>query len=206
MFKYDEFLYIDSDIIFRELPNYSLLGHHCWVSDTISYIGGEYVLSKSWKLLKNMCAIVGISPELVLLRNKHSGGAQYVMRDIDSNFWRKVEKDAINLYLYMEPYSDKKVPGGIQSWTADMWAVLWNLWLRELECKVSPELDFCWPRDPLSRWEACKILHNAGVTPKEKDNLFYKGDYINVNPVGSRFDYVDSTRCSIKYVDIIHSL
>lgn len=204
MFKYEEFFYIDSDIIFRELPNFSLLGKHSWVSDTVSYVGGEYILSKSWELLKGMCAIVGIAPDVVLKRNKHSGGAQYVMRGVTSQFWQKVEKDAINLYLYMDAFNQSYKGHGIQAWTADMWAVLWNLWMSEYDCKVHKELDFCWPRDPLSRWEETKILHNAGVTPENKD-LFYKARYIKDSPIGEDFSYVNEQCCSIKYVEVIQS-
>lgn len=205
MFKYDEFFYIDSDIIFRELPDFSLLGSQCYASNTISYVGGEYILSKSWKLLKGMCAIVGISPDVVLLRNKHSGGAQYVIRGIDYNFWHKVEKDAINLYLYMQHFNANYKGHGIQEWTADMWAVLWNLWLRDTDCKVHKELDFCWPTQKVSEWDKVKILHNAGVTPDRKD-LFYKPEFIKKSPVGCNFDYVNPDFCSIKYVDVIKSL
>lgn len=203
MFNLPEFFYIDSDIIFRELPDFSILGNHHWVSDTISYVGGEYILSKSYNLLVGMCAIVGISPDIVLRRNKHSGGAQYVMRNITSEFWQKVEKDTINLYLYMNNFNSSFKGHGIQSWTADMWAVLWNLWLSDLECKVHPELDFCWPRDTLKRWEETKILHNAGVTDKEANELFYKGAFLKTSPIWVDLDYVNPKTCSIKYVEAI---
>lgn len=205
MYKYSEFFYIDSDIIFRELPDFTILHTHHWVSDTISYVGGEYILSKSWKLLKGMCAIVGIPIETVLLRNKHSGGAQYIMRGITADFWRKVEKDAINLYLYMVQFNSHFDGHGIQAWTADMWAVLWNLWLSDLECKVHKELDFCWPTQKISEWDKCKILHNAGVTSDRKD-LFYKAEFIKSNPIGCGLEYVSKDYCSIKYVNVIQSL
>lgn len=205
MYKYSEFFYIDSDIIFRELPNFLLLGNHHWVSDTVSYVGGEYILSKSWTLLKEMCAIVGISPEVVLKRNKHSGGAQYIMRNITAQFWQKVEKDAINLYLHMVKFNSTYQGHGIQAWTADMWAVLWNLWLSDLDCKVSKELDFCWPGDSLKRWNSTKIFHNAGVTP-DKPNLFYKAAFIRDTPIGKDFSHISREHCTIKYVEIIESL
>lgn len=205
IYSYKEFFYIDSDIIFRELPNFSLLHIGCYVSNTISYTGGEYILSKSWELLKGMASIVGISPERVLLLNKHSGGAQYVIRGVDANFWRKVEKDSINLYLYMVEFNKTFNGHGIQAWTADMWAVQWNLWLLGLDCKVHQELDFCWPTQLLSEWDKCKILHNAGVTPDRKD-LFYKAEYIVNSPIGKDLSYADPKYCSIKYVEYINKL
>lgn len=204
MYSYTEFFYIDSDIIFRELPDFTLLPYHHWVSDTVSYVGGDYILSKSWELLKGMTAIVGIDPIVVLRRNKHSGGAQYIMRGVTSEFWQKVEKDCINLYLYMTDFNHTYKGHGIQSWTADMWAVLWNLWLTDLECKVHSELDFCWPGDSLNRWNETKIMHNAGITPDRKHELFYKGEYLHKNPVGVDFGYVDPNTCSVKYIEYIN--
>lgn len=201
-----EFFYIDSDIIFRELPDFTQLPNHSWVSDCVSYVGGEYILSKSHNLLKAMCAIVGIDVATVLLRNKHSGGAQYFIRGVDSAFWQKVEKDAINLYLYMTEFNQTYQGHGIQAWTADMWAVLWNLWLTDIECKVHKELDFCWPTQRVKEWDKVKILHNAGVTPDLRNKLFYKADYIRVSPIGQDLSFVDPEYCSIKYVNVIQSL
>lgn len=198
-----ECFYIDSDIIFRELIDFNELPVHHYISDTISYISGQYIASKPGNLLLGMCKIVGIEPRIVLLREKHSGGAQYVMRGITHEFWKKVEKDAINLYLYMRPFSDKVRSDGIQAWTADMWAVLWNLWLTDLDCKVHPELNFCWPTQLISQWDKTKILHNAGVTPDRKDKLFYKPDFQRFNPLGWNFDYVDPKYCSKMYTNAI---
>ena len=68
---------------------------------------------------------------------------------------------------------------GFQSWCADMWAVLWNLWLRDQETKVIPELDFAWATDVISKLESCSIYHNAGVVSDMMGKVpsFYKGKY-----------------------------
>lgn len=198
-----ECFYIDSDIIFRELPDFDLMPYHHYVSDTISYICGQYIISKPGNLLDSMCRIVGIEPSVVLLREKHSGGAQYVLRNITSEFWQKVENDAIKLYLYMYPFSDKVLANGIQAWTADMWAVLWNLWLTDLDCKVHPELNFCWPTQNIKQWDKVKILHNAGVTAERRNQLFYKPDFVRFSPFDWDFSYVDPDFCSYKYVEAI---
>jgi hypothetical protein len=68
---------------------------------------------------------------------------------------------------------------GFQSWCADMWAVLWNLWLRNQETKVVPELAFAWSTDPIVKLKSHTILHNAGVTSPMMDSvpMFYKGKY-----------------------------
>lgn len=68
---------------------------------------------------------------------------------------------------------------GFQSWCADMWAVLWNLWLREKEVKIADEMGFSWAPDPIEKLETHPILHNAGIVSTEMDGYkcFYKGKY-----------------------------
>ena len=60
-----------------------------------------------------------------------------------------------------------------------MWAVLWNLWVREKEVKVIEEMGFSWAPDPITKLETHPILHNAGIVGTQMDgyNCFYKGKY-----------------------------
>jgi hypothetical protein len=60
-----------------------------------------------------------------------------------------------------------------------MWAVLWNLWFREQETKVVPELAFAWATDPISKLESHTIFHNAGIVSETGNGYpaFYKGKY-----------------------------
>ena len=68
---------------------------------------------------------------------------------------------------------------GFQSWCADMWAVLWNIWLRDQKTEVVPELAFAWTPDPIKKLETHTILHNAGIGSTEQNGApsFYKGKY-----------------------------
>jgi hypothetical protein len=49
----------------------------------------------------------------------------------------------------------------------------------------------------------------AGVTDNLKKTKFYKGEYINVNPIEklrenpNHFDYIESNSCTIKYIEIM---
>ena len=36
-------------------------------------------------------------------------------------------------------------PGEIQFWTAEMWSLLWNLWLHGHKTEITKDLDFSWP-------------------------------------------------------------
>jgi hypothetical protein len=102
-------------------------------------------------------------------------------------------------------------PGQIQFWTAEMWAVLWNLWLLNYETKITNELSFCWATDPVVIYDKNPILHMAGVTDNLKSTKFYKGEYINVDPIQklkenpNHFDYVDKGSTTIKYIEVMKS-
>jgi hypothetical protein len=102
-------------------------------------------------------------------------------------------------------------PGEIQFWTAEMWSLLWNLWLYGVKTKITKELDFSWATDTITIYEKRPILHMAGVTDDLKTTKFYKGDYINVDPIKkikeniNHFDYVDSKSSTIKYIDNMKS-
>lgn len=103
-------------------------------------------------------------------------------------------------------------PGEIQFWTAEMWSLLWNLWLDGKETIVTEELDFSWATDPISVFNRKPILHMAGVTENLKNKKFYKGEFINSNPIDKLrndpkyFDYIESNSSTIKYIEIIKSL
>jgi len=67
---------------------------------------------------------------------------------------------------------------GFQSWCADMWAVLWNLWLRDQETKNIPEMDFSWASDPIEKVHKLGMFHNAGIISRDMGYpAFYKGIY-----------------------------
>lgn len=201
-----EFFYLDSDVIFRELPDFSLMGKGNFCSDTISYIGTDYITRKdpTGVLLETMCGIVGIDPVVCKERVSDSGGAQYLIREVDASFWEKVEKDCVALYLFMHNFNAGDQTGGIQAWCADMWAVLWNLWLIG-DCKVHKELDFSWPTQSLRAYNNTKIFHNAGVTQVNKHELFLKSDYLKSEPFGDDFSYVNKDKGSIKYIEEIQT-
>lgn len=201
-------MYHDSDILFREVPviDEKFKYGNVYVSDTSSYLNSKYIKSKSEKLFLEMCEIVRISPRMVEENDSNAGGAQYLFNSnvrAYSRFWDKVMKDSVALYKHMENTKQEYSPEHpIQSWTADMWAVLWNLWLTGYKTEVSPELEFSWPTQGINQWEKTKIFHNAGVSGNDK-HLFYRGDFMNKFPFDENFDFVDSKYCSIKYVEEI---
>jgi hypothetical protein len=164
--EHQTFLYIDPDVLFtKKFKTGNLEKTNTWyLSDTRSYIDSRYIKSKSETLFYEMCNIVNIDPKIVEDNDENAGGAQYVMKNVSTDFWKKVEWDSENLFIHMINTSHKYSPEHpIQAWTADMWAVLWNAWLFKHETKIMKNLNFSWATDPIERWNETTIFHNAGA-------------------------------------------
>ena len=185
------FLYHDCDIVLTkplELGNkISGCDPNCYLSNTKSYIGYEYILSKGEDVLNLMCEIVDIDKKVLKENQDNSGGAQYLLKDIDAEFWEKVEIDSENLYYKIFRLNNKKKKLNkdyhpLQIWCADMWAVLWNLWKINKPTRIAKEMNFTWAGHPIKQWEANAIYHNAGVI-KAENKEFQKGLFRNRKPV-----------------------
>lgn len=189
--------YCDSDILFMKDFNVDqfLEDDVNYLSDTNSYINAKYFDSKIGQVLPEkleeykgrdvlaeIASVVGISREVAEANNDHSGGAQYLLKNVDAEFWSKVMNDCILIRTYLQKVNReffKDENSGFQSWCADMWAVLWNLWFREQETRVVPELDFAWATDPITKLDTHTIFHNAGIVSETGNGYpaFYKGKY-----------------------------
>lgn len=221
--KNDTIFYHDCDIVFTKLPDFLhrlVQNDNNWyVSDTISYIGHNYILSKGEDVLDKMCEIVGINKELVKRKEYQSGGAQYMMKGCDWQFFDKMEKDSerlfkeitelniekINLDRHTMPEGEARQPyHPLQIWCADMWALLWGAWMRGYHTNIIPELSFCWATDRIDNWNNKYIFHNAGVTSDAK-HLFNKTDFRDKLPYDIE-DTFDKNSASSKYFQIIKSV
>lgn len=189
--------YCDCDILFTERFNLTpfLDDDVCYLSDTKSYISATYFDSKTkdvhpdrveaYKerdILNETCQLVGISREIAEKWNDHSGGAQYLLKNITWEFWDKVITDCLKIRVHLQNVNREFFESenkGFQSWCADMWSVLWNLWFLNKETKVIKELEFAWSSDPITRIETVGILHNAGIVGNTQNDVpvFYKGGY-----------------------------
>ncbi|MFO0089905.1 MAG: hypothetical protein ACK518_03805 [bacterium] len=195
----------DSDIIFTRPVNFNdMENDDVWyLSDTVGYIGTQYILTKGENVYLGMCDVIGIDPSIPKERNADSGGAQHIVKNTTAEYWDKVEKDSIKLYAHFcqqEPhYKGEGYP--IQKWTAGMWSLLWNAWKFGHTTKVDKRLGFCWATCPIYRWGQVSIFHNAGVTEDRKD-LFFKAAYINKLPYNEiKLENVSNKFCSYKYAE-----
>jgi hypothetical protein len=215
--------YHDSDIFLVKLPKFELMADDVgYVSDTISYIGYNYIeecagrYKKKYPMLpKNdlvtkMCKCMEISEELVKENEKNSGGAQYILKNIDYTFWENIETSCNKLFDVLKKYeSSYPIEHHIQSWTTDMWCVLWEYWKLGRKTVVHPELDFSWGVSAVSEYNSKNIFHLAGVTSKESKTMFYKGAYTEKNPINEYrinntiFDYISKTNATIEYINVL---
>lgn len=191
--------YCDSDVLFTKNFNVDnfIEDDICYLSNTNSYINATYFESKEKDVLPNkleeyktrdilgeVMSLVGVDKQVAYDNNEHSGGAQYFLKDVDATFWNKVMNDSLLIRTYLQKVNKdffESESKGYQSWCADMWGVLWNLWFRGQETKVIDEMNFSWATDPIERLEENTLFHNAGIVSPHNGtyNCFYKGKYHN---------------------------
>jgi hypothetical protein len=241
--KESAIFYHDSDIIFTKALDFS-----SWLNDDVNYLsytGNEertsnylnydYFKGKAEQVeelkvgdffkvapLEKFTKLFGINEEIVKINNDVTGGAQYLLKNIDAKFWADVFDGCLFLKTGMHNYNQKFFKGktaqdrennGYQAWCADMWSVLWNIWKRGATTQCPKELDFAWATDTIDKWDRVYIYHDAGKT--EGTKLFNKKGHLvitqngkaggkYVNNVGTPFEddlsWVDKNYCSYKYV------
>lgn len=196
-FKNHAIFYCDSDILFTEKFNIDAFVNDDvnYLSDTNSYISITYFDRKvndvipekkeqyrDLDVFSMLGSLIGVTREQGEKFKDHSGGAQYLMKNLDAKFWEKVMKDCMIIRTYLQRINKDffiNENRGFQSWCADMWAILWNLWIREQETKVIPEMGFSWSTDLITKLEDYPIMHNAGIISSYMGKVpyFYKGKY-----------------------------
>ena len=208
-------LYHDCDIIFTQHPFflYNLLENdRTWyVSDTKSYIGYEYIVSKGHDVLDKMCQITGLHPFYIKERQDQSGGAQYLMKGVDWQFFDKMERDSENLFKQLTELNNKKKQLNpsyheLQIWCADMWAILWGGWARGYETKIIEELDFTWATDTKENLHKRYIFHNAGITHEMAKTHFYKADFRTKLPYEEFENEYKKDTAGYVYFEIIQAI
>ena len=179
----------DADFLFVRPFDFEpfLKDDNWYFSDTISYIGSTYILSKGQEVFDAMCNSIGIEKQLVLDNQRNSGGAQKLFKNITSHYWRKVYDHQIKLHKALQSVAHIKKendPYGIQVWTASMWAELWTGLMMGRQIRVPKEFDFCFAVDNINVFDRLSFYHNAGVSGSN-DTYFNKTEFINRLPYGN---------------------
>jgi hypothetical protein len=192
----DEVIFLtDPDVVFTKKVDFTdMINDEYWhLSDTRSYVGSNSIKSKSDKLFKEMCDIVGVSPDEVTANDDNAGGAQYLMKGINADFFKKTYDDCEKLYVHMKANELT----GVQCWISDMWALLWNGLYFGHKIKINKEIEFCWPVDNIKKWNETNIFHNAGI-PGDSATHFSKITY-QVSPFNKDIHSNDDN-CTYMYM------
>lgn len=198
----EEYLYIDSDIIFREWLDFTTLPFDTtkvYGADVSSYLDYNYVTKceQGPRIAQQMADICGITVEQ--MKGVPGIGAQLVLPGTTAAFWERSYHDSNKIYNMLMP-----IETNLQKWTAEMWAQQWG-WIRDGKTLVaSDELAFCRPTDPIEKWDLFKIMHNAGVTGSGE--MFFKGEWVDKMPFGADFSQINPNKVSAKYVEAIQKV
>jgi hypothetical protein len=216
--------YHDSDIFLVKLPKFELLlgDEHAYVSDTINYIGYNYLKTCSARykdkhnelpeddLFNKMCKVMNMSPDLIKERDSNSGGAQYLLKNIDSEYWERVEASTEKLFTFFKAYEkEHPIAHHVQSWATDMWAVLWEYWRSGNNTIVHDELKFSWATDNVANYFKQNIFHLAGINANMSADKFYKGAYHSKNVFKEYlrnptiFDNISPMNATYEYVTVL---
>lgn len=198
----EQWFYIDSDIIFREWPDFTTLPFDpikVYGADVSKYLSYDYVVKcdRGPEIAAKMAEICGIAVKD--MQGLPGIGAQLVLSSTTAAFWERSYYDSNAIYNYLFPMTTN-----IQKWTAEMWAQQWG-WVREAkQLVVSPELSFSRPTDNIDVWDKHKIMHNAGVTGSGE--MFFKGEWADKSPFGSDFSKINPNKVSAEYVKAIQAV
>jgi hypothetical protein len=172
-------------------------GDVCWQSNCSGYLDYSYMRRKEeqGKMAEHegvsiMAEIGGISINTIKNYDKRTGGAQSILKGVDSDYWKDVEDMSMEIrkkfFYNIEGSINRKYfpseSAGWQSWTCDMWALNFALWKRGKKTEVTPALDFSWATDSYQTYLRKPIFHLAGAT-KGNNGMFYKGAWIDKSPL-----------------------
>ena len=207
----------DSDFIFTKPFDFEPFLHdNIWyLSDTISYIGAEYISSKGEEILDKMCEIAGLDKGFVRRNQGGSGGAQKLMKGVPTSYWKDSYELQLKLWKEIPPISariakEKESKGEhyhpLQHWTMSMWSELWTAWKHGRLTAVPEEFNFMFYTNGVKDWETFGFYHNAGVLGTQKDR-FFKGKYDNgILPYGDIIEDIDTTLAGYKYYQLVQEV
>jgi hypothetical protein len=187
----DAIFYHDCDIVFSKpiqqwITEDMIMDDEWYGSDTRWYIAHSYIKGKGDDIIQKMCEIMEMDESVIEANEMNAIGAQYLMKNIDYEFWNRVEKDSELLFRQITDLNNSKKSiepsyHELQIWCSDMWAVLWLAWQMGAETRCHPNMEFSWGTSTEEDFHRLNIMHNAGVT-SPNEGLFYKAQYMNSYP------------------------
>lgn len=239
--------YIDCDVLFTKYPDFLFElkdDDTQYFSQAGSYTNATYFDSKRKDVileelseydridvLGKAASYCGITRQICEKNNDKTGAAQYLLKNIDAQFWQDVQDSCVKIKVYLADINKRFFPSedaGIQSWCSDIWALVWNLWKRGYQTDTPKCLDFCWASNYVEEWDKNYIYHDASasVEPLKKDGkefrtFFKRGNKIKIDnfethdyilsyenpylrtPFDDDLSYVSPELCSYNYTQEI---
>ena len=216
--------YHDSDIFIVDLPKFELMLNDdiAYLSDTRSYISFDYLKKCSARyktkhnelddldIFNKMCKIIDIDPNIVKNNQNNTGGAQYLLKNIDWQYWDRCEKKCNELHIFFNDYVKRyPINHHIQKWCVDMWVVLWEYWKMNKKTKIHKDLDFSWATGTINDYNSKKIFHLAGITNKNNKDKFHKAKYNKKNIFieyindPNIFNHISPKNATYEYIKIL---
>lgn len=204
----------DADFIFTKPFDFTpyLTDQYWYFSDTVSYIGANYIRSKGELILDAMCTTAGIDKQIVIDRQQYSGGAQKLIKQVTSQYWQAVYNTSLALWQTIPPLSEairkERAEAGetyhvLQHWTMSMWAELWEGWKAGFQTRVPQAFDFMFATNPIADWDRMAFFHNAGVLQSQSKEMFFKGNFANKTPYEHAMPELNPKLASSKYFEWI---
>ena len=206
----------DADFIFTKPFDFTpFLQDDIWyMSDTVSYIGANYIRSKGDEVFNAMMNIAGLDPSFVIEQELNSGGAQKLMKNIPTEYWGLSYNMQMDLWREIPPISQRikkeKDEAGeaymvLQHWTMSMWSELWMAWKLGRETRVPEEFNFHFAIDHIDKWLDRSFFHNAGVTGPDQ-GIFFKGMFDSMLPYGYEIPNANENVTGWKYFQYIQEV
>lgn len=203
--------YHDCDIIFSKpisewITDEMIIDDLWYGSDTRWYISHSYIKSKGQDVIDKMCELMDIPEKLIEDNELNCVGAQYLMKNVNFDYWDRVESDCEILFKDITELNNQKKAADptyheLQIWCSDMWSVLWGSWRLGNTTLCHKNFEFSWGTSSIEDFNKMSIMHNAGVV-SPGDGLFYKANYMNKLPYNDPLEIKENT-ASRKYWDII---
>lgn len=195
--------YHDSDIILTKSPKIfeSLLEDNInYASNTDNYTGTDYIIQNAGEQgFLEMCKTINVSPEKIK-KNSTAGGAQYILKNLDADFWERLYINCEKLYAFLCDLNGKLLKNfnsHLQAWCTDMWCIWWMLLDEDKIAKTSPILDFSWINEPKKNKN---IIHYTGVFNLDDSRYFVKYKYIMSPPYNDDFSKISQDSVSFDIV------
>ena len=179
------FIHDNSMIITRDIDKWvteSMISDDIWYgSDLFSELSYSYLESLGDDILGRLSKSIGIDKDTILNNSNGTIGRHYLLKNVDSSFWNRVESDCLVLYRKIsdikaefERYDTRNL--NISVWDSEMLSILWNAWRDGRKTLAYGNLEFSRATSNENDWYKYNLYNNIDI-PKDSIDFFQKTNY-----------------------------